>query len=556
MSIPLRVLILEDRPADAELMLHELRRAEFDPTWHCAGSEAEYLARLSPELDVILADYRLPQFDALRALRHLQERKLNIPFIIVTGTLGDELAAECVKQGAVDYVLKDRLARLGLAVKRALEEKRLREREELVRQERLDLLIQLSQQMGALVEASLKLITERSLERAMQNVTEVARTVLCARYVALGVFREDGAGLRHFFTAGMDYATKAAIGPPPTGKGILGIPIKEGRPLRIRDLSSHPRAGGFPPHHPPMRSFLGVPILVRGKAYGNLYATEKQGAEEFSEADEQVALMLAAQAGIVIENADLFEHLQQLAQELEERVEERTRALRAAQAELVEKERLAMMGQLAGGMAHELRNPLGVIKNSVYYLKMVLPEQEKTRKHLQILEREVGTADRIVTNLLDFARDKPPVRVPSDLSALVREILERTPVSENVDVVAHLAADLLPVSVDPLQVAQVLGNLVMNAAQAMPEGGTLTVEAAPAEGGVLVTVSDTGVGIPPENLGKIFQPLFTTKAKGIGLGLAVAKRFAEANGGMITVESTPGRGSRFVVRFVRSRKEE
>ena len=84
----------------------------------------------------------------------------------------------------------------------------------------------------------------------------------------------------------------------------------------------------------------------------------------------------------------------------------------------------------------------------------------------------------------------------------------------------------------------------------------LTVKAAPAEGGVQVTISDTGVGIPPENLGKIFQPLFTTKAKGIGLGLAVAKRFAEANGGMITVESTPGRGSRFVVRFGRSRKEE
>jgi len=101
----------------------------------------------------------------------------------------------------------------------------------------------------------------------------------------------------------------------------------------------------------------------------------------------------------------------------------------------------------------------------------------------------------------------------------------------------------------------VLGNLITNAAQAMPEGGMLTVKAAPAEGGVQVTISDTGVGIPPENLGEIFQPLFTTKAKGIGLGLAVAKRFTEANGGTISVESTPGRGSRFVVRFSESRGE-
>ena len=237
-------------------------------------------------------------------------------------------------------------------------------------------------------------------------------------------------------------------------------------------------------------------------------------------------------------------------------LEEKTRELETAQEELVRKERLAILGQLAGGVSHELRNPLGVMKNSVYYLKMVLPEDERVRKHLGIMEREVTTATRIVSDLLDFARAKPPSQAPTDLSEVVREVLDRTPLAENVEVVARLAPDLPPVAVDALQVQQVLGNLITNGAQAMPEGGTLTIETARADGGVRVGVSDTGVGIAPENLEKIFQPLFTTKAKGIGLGLAVAQGLAEANGGTISVESAVGRGSRFLVVFPQKTKEE
>ncbi|MFZ1058470.1 MAG: ATP-binding protein, partial [Candidatus Rokuibacteriota bacterium] len=123
------------------------------------------------------------------------------------------------------------------------------------------------------------------------------------------------------------------------------------------------------------------------------------------------------------------------------------------------------------------------------------------------------------------------------------------------DVLSDLAADLPSISVDPEQVGQILANFVLNAAQAMPEGGTLTIETARENGGARVTISDTGVGIPPENLEKIFQPLFTTKAKGIGLGLAVAKGLAEANGGTISVASAPGRGSRFVMHFARAGEE-
>jgi len=126
-STPLRVLILEDRSSDAELMLHELRQTGFEPEWQRVETEPDYLTHLDPDLDIILADYRLPQFDAARALELLQSRELVIPFIVVTGVLGDEVAVELMKLGATDYLLKDRLGRLGPGVLRALEQKKLRD---------------------------------------------------------------------------------------------------------------------------------------------------------------------------------------------------------------------------------------------------------------------------------------------------------------------------------------------------------------------------------------------------------------------------------------------
>ena len=127
MAVPLRVLILEDRPADAELVVHELRRAGFDPDWQRVDSEADFVARLNPPPDIILADYFLPQWNTPGALRTLQERDLDIPVIMISGTVGEDVAVECIKLGAVDYFLKDRLTRLGPAVTKALEDRRLRD---------------------------------------------------------------------------------------------------------------------------------------------------------------------------------------------------------------------------------------------------------------------------------------------------------------------------------------------------------------------------------------------------------------------------------------------
>jgi signal transduction histidine kinase len=460
---------------------------------------------------------------------------LGVPILVRGTAYGNLYVTE--KQGAPEFSEADEAlaltlaAQAGAAIDNALTFEALRRtREELERREQRA--SQLTGQMQALAQASLALTTELSLERVLQTIAEVARDVLHARYAAVGVINEGGTGLSQFVTAGIDEATKRTIGRLPSGKGVLGLLISERRPIRLGRLSSHSGSAGFPPHHPPMHSFLGVPIMVRDKAYGNLYVTEKQDAVEFSDADENVAMMLASQAGIAIENAHSFE------------------ALREAQEELVRKERLATLGQLAGSISHELRNPLGVIKNSVYYLRMVLPGGDlRTQKHLGILEREIGTANRIVTDLLDFARVKSPNRSATDPSGLVGDLLDRTPVPPHVTLARDLPDGLPPIEVDRLQIEHILTNLIANAIQAMPEGGTLRLATEAGAGAVAISVADTGTGIAPDQLAKIFQPLYTTKAKGIGLGLALARDLAGVNGGEIAVESTPGIGSRFVLRF-------
>ena len=216
--------------------------------------------------------------------------------------------------------------------------------------------------------------------------------------------------------------------------------------------------------------------------------------------------------------------------------------------ELVRKEKLAILGQLAGGVGHELRNPLGVMSNAVYYLKTILPDaDETTKEYLEIISSEVRNSEMIVSDLLDLSRIRPVEREETGVSELVDKTLEKQPPPEKVKVNTEIPSELLPVFVDPRQIGQVLGNLVTNACQAMPDGGKLIISAQAEKEKVSLSITDTGCGISNENMKKIFEPLFTTRARGIGLGLAVSKNLVEVNGGSIEVESEEGKGSTFTV---------
>jgi signal transduction histidine kinase len=162
------------------------------------------------------------------------------------------------------------------------------------------------ERMRALIEAGIALSSELSLDAVLQKLVETASSLTGAKYAALGVLDPTGSRLERFLTTGIDPETHATIGDLPTGRGILGVLIRDASPLRLRDLSEDPRSVGFPPGHPPMRSFLGVPVALRGIAYGNLYLTEKDSGD-FTEEDEETVTLLASQAAVAIENARLYE---------------------------------------------------------------------------------------------------------------------------------------------------------------------------------------------------------------------------------------------------------
>lgn len=244
------------------------------------------------------------------------------------------------------------------------------------------------------------------------------------------------------------------------------------------------------------------------------------------------------------------EKLKEYSEHLEEKVEERTKELKDAQEELVRKEKLATLGQLAGGVGHELRNPLGVISNSVYFLNMKLKDaDEKTLKHLNILKREVERANTIITSLLDFSRSKLPSREEGDANDIVKNALASIEIPGNISVETRLDETLPRILLDPDQIQQIFQNIISNSVQAMGEGGRLKIETGVKGKFAEIIFKDIGEGIAKENLSKIFEPLFTTRAKGIGLGLAIVKSFVDEHKGQIEVKSEVGEGTTIIVKL-------
>ncbi len=252
----------------------------------------------------------------------------------------------------------------------------------------------------------------------------------------------------------------------------------------------------------------------------------------------------------ITERKEIEKELETYRHHLEDLVEQRTKELRDAQEKIFRQERLALLGELAGSVAHELRNPLGVITNAVYYLNMVEEDAApKIREYLRLIDDEAKNAAAIISDLLDFTEIKTAERAKVDVAELIDGIFVKNPPPDPIDVEVNIPAKVAPLLVDRGQIERTLTNLVVNAYQAMPEGGRLTVTAALAGDQVEISIADNGVGIPPGDIDKIFEPLFTTKARGIGLGLAFSKRMVEANDGTIDVDSTLGEGSMFRVRL-------
>ncbi len=388
--------------------------------------------------------------------------------------------------------------------------------------------------LEAFVRASLKVHAEHTLEGVLQQVADAARAVTGARFAALGVLAPNGESLSTFITSGLSAEAHARIGALPTGRGVLGLLIRHPHPLRLPDISRHPKAHGFPPNHPPMTSFLGVPVRGREGPFGNLYLTDKEGAPEFSDEDEAVALMLAAQAAVAIENARLYQESSRLLSELQEMQGARDRFY-------------AMIN-------HELRNALtGVYGWADLLVRKGGDVPRAAREVHEAAEHTLG----LVNDLLDIsrieaARMKPIVRA-CDVGDLVREAaatLEPTAARRGVQIEITGLDQGVPWQTDPQRVRQILINLLSNAVRHSPDAGVIRVEAAATESRIRIDVVDRGEGIAPEQQEMIFEAFVqadSARERGTGLGLTLSRRLARLLGGDLRVESRVNIGSRFIL---------
>ncbi len=390
------------------------------------------------------------------------------------------------------------------------------------------------ERLERLVLTTSALIAEISIEAVLERVVQVAAEVIGARYAAIGVLAPDGRLLESFVTHGIDPELRARLGPPPRGHGVLGLVIREARPIRLPDITRHPDSYGYPPHHPEMHSFRGVPIVGRRGAFGNLYLTEKLGAEVFSDEDEYVAVLLAAATAAAVENARLHEESARLLEEVQQLHRARERFF-------------AMVN-------HELRNSLAAVYGWSEMLVRKKDPATVPRAAFEVLD-SAQQAIGLINDLLDLSRLdedrlRPVIRAVEPAAMVKRAVARMTPIAaDKVTVRVDIAGDLPPCETDASRVEQILMNLLVNAIQHSPQGGEIRLEASAGNGMVVFTVDNDGTGIQAADVERIFDIYVSKKegdTRGVGLGLPLSRRLARLLGGELRAVPLENRG-RFVL---------
>jgi signal transduction histidine kinase len=366
-----------------------------------------------------------------------------------------------------------------------------------------------------LIEAGLTLSAELDLDTVLRRIVELACDITGATYGALGVLGEDRR-IETFITTGISPEARAAIGDPPTGNGILGVLIEEARPIRLPDLTKDPRSIGFPPNHPPMRSFLGAPVRALGRVFGNIYLTDTRNGDAFTADDEAALVVLATQAGVAVENARLWRDIERAQQEI--------RRLEV----LDERERIAK----------ELHD--GVVQ-SLFAVGMGLQGAAALTQDPAIatrLENAVEDVDRVIRDIRNYIFGlRPGILADRHLDEAIRELAgevsERTGVLTVVDVDEDVAAELASRAGDVIQLVRESLSNVGKHAEATTVG--VRLRRAP-DGGTELEVDDDGHG-------------FDVDAPRDGMGLANLQRRVEAMGGTLTIVSDRSTGTTVTARW-------
>jgi two-component system cell cycle sensor histidine kinase/response regulator CckA len=494
-SATLAVLLLEDNPVDAELAIRKLKSAGFQIAVDGAKNAQEFQVRAQQkQYDIIVGDYRIPGWTGLEAVKWLRSSGITTPFVLVTGTLGDELAIECLKSGVDDYVLKDNLERLPVAVRRALAEQALREERDLA-------------------------------EKELRKSEEQYRMLFQANPLPMWVF--DIETLR--FLAVNDAALHH-----------YGYTLSEFLSMTLNDIR--------PPEELPR--FLHDIQVDQKQGFHDSYAEpwkhrKKDGTVIDVEISAHPIQFSAVAAQLVMVN-DVTER-------------------KKLEAQFLQAQKMEAIGRLAGGVAHDFNNLLMIINSYAHLTREQLADPDKSGRYLSQIVSAVEKATLLTRQLLAFSRKHIQELRTLELNSLVKDFCRMLPglLGEDVELKVNTSLKDCVIHSDKSLIEQAIMNLAVNARDAMPKGGRLTIETGLAHlddshfqtqtfavkpgDYVMLAVTDTGIGMDEKTRARIFEPFFTTKepGKGTGLGLSTVYAIAKQSHGYVWAYSELGHGTTF-----------
>ncbi len=603
MAGPLRVLVVEDSEDDAALLLRELRSGGLEVESRRVETAEELTAALEgAPWEIVVSDYSLPGFDAPAALAILKAAGIDIPFIIVSGTIGEETAVAAMKAGAHDYLMKSNLARLAPAVERELREamsrRQRRQAEQSLREseERFRVLVeQVNDTIFRIDEAG----TLVYVSPAAEETFGYRPSDIVGRPFIEFIHEEDHPALLEAFArviqgsaetgevrfldgwGGVKYVRYSTRGIVENGQitGVAGVlaDVSERREAEaaLRESEERYRSffgkdltcdfiatvdGNILDCNPAFLRTFGLTSLDEARranmtelfpepAARALFLSQLQAQHELMYFEQELRHRDGAPVFVVANSVGIFDEHGEL-KRIQGYLFDIT-AHKKTEEQLRQAQKMEAVGRLAGGVAHDFNNILQVMLGTIEMLKVRQDHDPKVASSADELSHLVGRATALTRQLLLFARrgvTKPEKLELNELIGSAAAMLSRL-VRANVHFTVTPTDEPLPITGDAGQLEQVLMNLVVNAVDAMPEGGELEIRTGGGDDLVWFEVADTGAGIPPDIREKIFEPFFTTKGadRGTGLGLSVVHGIVTQHGGSIAVTSDPGRGATFRV---------